>query len=185
MIEVYSTKNLRVHEKVIILLKRQLGAWSDVSITANGKPYIEGNPVYFSITHSLNGALIAICDRAVGVDMEFPENIAKFRHILMRFTRNEQDEIGADPLRFAANWTVKEAYIKMKGGTLAHDLKRLEYYKNRLFVDGKEAACGYVTHTDPNFGGLYAICAEGYSAAELAKVQTEPFSLRTGEKFDT
>lgn len=183
MIELFRTENRNLHEKVKILLARRIGTDFQICKNPNGKPYVAGNPVYFSLSHSRDLALIALCDSPVGVDLEIHDSTRKFRHVLSRFTENEREEIGGEFCFFVQNWTMKEAYIKMTGGSLARDLKRLEYYGGRLYLDGRPADCGYVAESDRPAGMTYAVCAEGTSFGQCSAVPFQQFRLQKGENF--
>lgn len=162
MLKIYRTQNENIYEKVKSLLNTD----SEIKKTENGKPYIDG--FQFSITHSGDTALIAISDKPVGVDAE----IIKERNIssvLQRFTTRERNEINNDTAKFLKNWVVKEAYIKMFGGTLAHDLKRLEYYGGELLVDGERADCNIFCSTSSDL--IFAVCAKS-EISESIKIQT-------------
>lgn len=185
MIEIYFTKNKDVYRKAEILIARKLNRAFTILRTKNGKPYIEGDPLYFSITHSNGRALIAICDKPVGVDMELYDTngrLKNYKHVLSRFTEREKKQIDENFECFFLNWVCKEAYIKMNGGTLARDLKRLEYAYDKLYVDGREADCGYAVVTGYRTGA-YAVCAKGYSDCELCECPFKLFRIRKGEKL--
>ena len=153
MFKLYKTKNERIYDK----LNEICGTSCEIKRTENGKPYFEGNPLFFSITHSDDSALIATCDRPIGVDMELIR-LRNFDATLKRFSERERDEIGADTLKFLKNWTAKEAYIKMLGGTLAEDLKRLEYFDGELYCDGIKTDCELFCGTGDGF--VYSVCIE-------------------------
>ena len=89
MIEVYYTKNEFVHRKAEILIERKLGKGFEIKRNENGKPYVSGNPVYFSISHSAGRAMIALSDKPVGIDLEFYRP-RKFEHILKRLSARER-----------------------------------------------------------------------------------------------
>ena len=147
MIKIYRTKNEKIYEKLKSLLPD-----CEIKRTENGKPYTDG--IFFSITHTGDTALIAISDCPVGIDAE----ILKERHfssVLKRFTPREQSEIGTTA-EFLKHWVVKEAYIKLIGGTLAHDLNRLEYFNGLLHCDGLKADCNILCSADDL---VYAVCA--------------------------
>ena len=150
MIILYRTKNERIYEKLALLLPEN----SEIKRTENGKPYTDG--MHFSITHSGDTALIAISDLPIGIDAEIKRQ-RNFSSIIKRFTAREQAEIGTSTIEFLRHWVVKEAYIKLIGGTLAHDLNRLEYFKGVLFYDGVKADCNILC--DSSDGFAYAICA--------------------------
>ena len=185
MLELYWTKNKDLHRKVEILIERKLGKHFTINRTENGKPYIEGNPFYFSISHSLDHAVIALCDKPIGVDLEYYDKegrLKNYNHVINRFTEREKNWINEAFVYFFINWVSKEAYIKMLGGTLAHDLKRLEYYDHRLYCDGAEVNCGHTVMAD--FGaGIYAVCAEGYTREQLSDCHIRLFRLKKGEKI--
>lgn len=182
MIELYWTKNKDVHAKLKVLLARKLGYKPEILRTQSGKPYIEGTPLHFSLTHSRDHAIIALCDKPIGVDLEYYDVERNFSHILARFSQKERDEIGDCKPYFYINWMIKEAYIKMTGGTLARDLKRLEYYGRKLYLDGKESDCSVVALA--NFSaGLYSVCSADYTKAELLRSDLKLFRLRKGESI--
>ena len=167
MLEIFLTENNSVYEKLEILLTQRLGAKFEIMRTANSKPYIEGTPLHLSLSHSGSSALIAISDKPVGVDAEIIKE-RKYSSVLSRFTERERKEINNDITAFYENWTIKEAYIKLSGGTLAKDLKRLEYFGRSLFCDGEKVTCGYNALEIQSGKLLCTVCAEGYSAKEIS-----------------
>lgn len=182
MIELYWTKNVNVYTKLKILLARKLGYKPEIVRTANGKPYIDGNPLYFSLSHSRDHAVIALCDKPIGVDLEYYDSERNISHVLARFSKNERDEIGDCKPCFYINWMIKEAYIKMTGGTLACDLKRLEYYGKKLYVDGKESGCSVGAYAHFS-AGLYALCSADYTYSEISSAHIKLFILKKGESL--
>ena len=67
----------------------------------NGKPYIEGNPFFFSLAHSGKYVVCAISDSPVGVDIEFDREFSpKFQQ---RFAKS------------VLEWTKMEAKGKLTG----------------------------------------------------------------------
>lgn len=183
MLEVYWTKNKDVHRKVEILLERKLGKGFEIKRTENGKPYIDGNPLYFSISHSSDRAIIALCDKPVGIDLEIYDKGGKlknFEHVLSRFSEREKNWIDGKSALFFMNWVCKEAYIKMLGGTLAHDLKRLEYFDYNLFADGEKVESVAVTALT---AGAFALCADGYTRGQLSACPVKQFRLKKGESI--
>ncbi len=151
MIKLYKTTNKRVYDK----LKSLLNTNAEIKRGKNGKPYIDG--FEFSVTHTGDTALIAISDEPVGIDAEIIKTRG-FLHILKRFTHREQAEIGRDAVKFLKNWVVKEAYIKMLGGTLAQDFRRLEYFENTLLCDEVKPDCNILCASSN--GLIYAVCAK-------------------------
>jgi len=100
-----------------------------------GKPYINNaRSIEFNISHADSVIAIAVGDCAVGVDVEMlrdaPLNVACF------FTDNEVDyinhakSISMRSICFFTVWTMKEAFVKAKGISLAPQLKSFDTIAN-------------------------------------------------------
>lgn len=102
--------------------------------TENGKPYIEGNALYFNISHTDGLVAVCISDSPVGIDCErvdlsFEARIKDFSS--RYFTENEialLEKCGYTPLSFFEIWTKKEAMIKRDGLNGSY-LKKLDTTK--------------------------------------------------------
>ncbi|HSJ13215.1 MAG TPA: 4'-phosphopantetheinyl transferase superfamily protein [Longimicrobiales bacterium] len=87
-----------------------------------GKPSLRGGPVEFSVTHTAEGALIALADGRVGVDLERVRERPRMAQILDRlFAPATRLALRALPAperlhAFHAAWTQREAYVKAVGG---------------------------------------------------------------------
>ncbi len=124
--------------------------------TENGKPYLEGDPLFFSISHSADRGVFAISDRPVGIDLETVRE-RKFSSVLKKFTDREKGEIkGTED--FLKHWVVREAYIKMKGLTLAEKLSDCEYYGGVLYDCGRAVGCTFTHGSDGN--AVWCICVD-------------------------
>ena len=120
-----------------------------------GKPFIEGNPVFFSISHSGDEGVVLVSDRQCGVDLE----VLKERNLGAYFNRlseRERAEIQENYKLVLMNFVAKEAYIKYLGGTIAW-IKRLEYAGGILYFDGKKADCEIKVDNYEN-RTVYAVC---------------------------
>ncbi|MDE7330149.1 MAG: 4'-phosphopantetheinyl transferase superfamily protein [Clostridia bacterium] len=157
MTEIYFCGKDSIYGELKKQLSPRICGGFDIKRTQNGKPYIDGNPVYFSLSHSGNTGLFAISDNPVGVDLELYKK-RKFQAVLSRFTLREQEEIKGEFKLFLKNWVVKEAYIKMLGATVADTLFSLEYAGGKLYTGGKQADCE-ITVKEYKDIGIYAICA--------------------------
>ena len=62
MLEIYRTENENLYRKLRAVLSRRGFGEARIMHNANGKPYLEGNPLFFSLSHSGSTALIAVCD---------------------------------------------------------------------------------------------------------------------------
>jgi len=121
------------------LLRMVLGAYLSVdserlsfATTAEGKPYLPGQELRFSLSHSGDGVLLALVHGSdVGVDLE-----ATGRNIdvdaLAAASLSEAERLGIDamdnPERRRAilrQWTRKEALLKAEGSGLVYDPRDL------------------------------------------------------------
>ena len=75
----------------------------------NGKPYIEGNPVFFNLSHSGGLVVLAVSCTPVGVDTEPPRVVR--RGVVKRFAGVDCE----DPAERLFAWMRYESYIKMTG----------------------------------------------------------------------
>ena len=156
MIEVYFTENENVYEKLKNILSRLLPSPFKILKTENGKPYLEGNPLFFSLSHSKDKAVIAVCNKPVGIDMEVASD-RKFKAVLSRFPEKEQKEISGTE-DFLKHWVVREAYIKMLGATLAEKLSALSFTDGVLSENGIVPDCELVCGSKE--GLVYCICID-------------------------
>ncbi len=164
MLEIYRTENENLYGKLRAVLSCRGFGEARIMHNANGKPYLEGNPLFFSLSHSGSTALIAVCDSPVGIDFELKRD-KKFTSVLSRFPDAEKKEIFtcAD---FLKHWVVREAYIKMLGSTLAEKLKDLSYVKGTLYDGGNAVKCGFSSGETPDL--LYCVCTKAKTeAAEI------------------
>ena len=88
-----------------------------------GKPYFEGNPLYFNVSHSGEYLAIAISKYPVGIDIQEPKLIkdGMFRKVVQP---EEDCLIGEDRQKdFLRLWTLKESFVKAEGKGLRIALK--------------------------------------------------------------
>lgn len=155
MIEIYACIN-DVHEKLNGILAKKLDGPFKILKTGNGKPFIEGNPVHFSLSHSGEKGIIAVSDKPVGIDLEiFRDRIRN--NIIKRFSEREQAEI-LDERDFLAHWTAREAYVKLYGHTLAKTWRRIEFFGGKIYFDGQPQNIKLCHYYFPF--GVTAICSE-------------------------
>ena len=119
------------HKCGILLLEKAFShigldfSQSDIVKAENGKPYIKGDPVYFSISHC-DGLAVAVLSKApVGIDCE---SVRRTSGAVMKrcYGDSETDYIltSADSDKtFSWLWTLKESYAKMTGEGVGSDLK--------------------------------------------------------------
>lgn len=143
MLEIYFTENEDVYGKLNGYLSGLTSSPLKILRTENGKPYLEGNPLFFSVSHSREKAVIAISDKQVGADIEVVSD-RNYKAVLARFSAEERAEI-AGTADFLRHWTVREAYIKMLGSTLAEKLNALKFVGGALYDGGVRVDCEIIS----------------------------------------
>lgn len=93
--------------------------------SANGKPYLSDNSLYFSISHCDGLAVCALSETPIGVDCE---SIRRTSNAVMKrcYGDSETSYVLTSADRdnaFSRLWTLKESYVKMTGDGIASDLK--------------------------------------------------------------
>lgn len=119
----------------------------------NGKPYIEGRPLFFNLSHSGNFAACAFSDREIGVDVEkirLPDP-ALLERVCVADERRYLNTLEGDNLadQFTMLWTMKESYMKYLGTGLSLDPLELEIdFQNPLTLChcGQPAAVRFRTY---------------------------------------
>ena len=88
-----------------------------VKIHHNGKPYIEGEEIHFSLSHSGDYAACIVSKKSVGIDIQKMVKVSQ--RAIQRFsTANELKSISesAEPQKQAIKiWSLKESYLKASG----------------------------------------------------------------------
>jgi phosphopantetheinyl transferase len=143
MTKVYLTTNDNLYDKLKELCKPYVNDNTPILKGTFGKPYYEGNGIYFNITHSFDVAAIAISDGPVGVDIE-QLKARKYESILASLSQTERANIKSFN-DFLVNWTAKEAFIKMKGLSIASQLKNCTYTGGNMFYNGEQQHCNFCT----------------------------------------
>jgi 4'-phosphopantetheinyl transferase len=146
-------------------LARRLGAEPDtfdLAVTWPGKPLLvwDGSQeLDVSVSASDGIAICAVGSRAVGVDVERVRCDIDWWPVARRFfSRSEQAAIARrGPVAFYTAWTLKEAVIKARGGTLAHDLEGLDV--TAALVDGSMGVRGLRVRTVDVGAGFAAAVA--------------------------
>ena len=140
-------KNLSVGSQLLLIYTLKKAGYDYSSLIfkteKNGKPYVEGENVFFSVSHSGNMVLCGVSDSPIGVDIQKIDN---FNHdIIARFFgKNEQRAIlsmkdnDAKKNMFYKIWTLKESYSKMTGEGLGG------FRKFEVTTEGNTSACGVI-----------------------------------------
>ena len=98
-----------------------------IQVSPNGKPYLDENPVFFSISHSYPLVVCAISETPVGVDIEKirpisgnPQRFCTEQECEYLNNAKNKDEYNE---RLITLWTKKEALFKLFGALPRQDLK--------------------------------------------------------------
>lgn len=92
----------------------------DFTFGADGKPKIDGNPIFFNVSHSKQRALIITSPYPCGIDLEFHRQIDR-NHIAKRYFHQyehqaiQQLDASQQLAAFYRCWAHKEAAMKCSG----------------------------------------------------------------------
>ena len=143
-----------------------------------GKPYLEGNPFYFNVSHSGDWVIGAISDVLVGVDVEMIKE-ADFGIAQRFYTQGEYDylchikEDGIKNQQFYILWSGKESYIKMIGKGLTIPLDKFE-----LVVDEKKLVLKMPYEEETGYFKIYPIDPKNYSFVVCSKEEIHNVNYR-------
>lgn len=103
-----------------------------------GKPYLEGNALQFSLSHTQGAVCAAFSDEEVGVDIERRDRRVSERVCERVLGENEKPLVRSseDLLRL---WVQKEAFLKRLGTGIADDLRGAD---TTLMQDTAAIGCG-------------------------------------------
>ena len=89
-----------------------------VLIAERGKPYFQGNPLHFSITHTRRHVFVALSEVPIGIDAEEADRDVnlKLADKILSPREKEQFDAAADKHRALLTfWVLKEAQAKLTG----------------------------------------------------------------------
>jgi phosphopantetheine--protein transferase-like protein len=107
---------------------------------ANKKPWLNGNPLFFNLSHTRDAFAFAISDNVrIGIDLEnFDRNIDFKAIIRTFFSIGEEKFILEDQEksrdRFFLLWTRKEAFLKALGTGIIDTLQDVEVFRNENYI---------------------------------------------------
>lgn len=94
------------------------GEMPPVRVSNSGKPYFEGNPVYFSISHTKRHAFCAVSSHPIGIDAEEADRNIDLRladKILSPAERIHFEAAEEPQTALLKLWVLKEAQVKLTG----------------------------------------------------------------------
>lgn len=123
----------------------------------NGKPFLENERAFVSVSHTAGKLFIAFSDENVGIDAESAARTPDYLPIIKKFTAEERKEISST-CEFLRHWTVKESAVKWLGGSLSRDLNKLRFVDGKLFYG--EIQLPVCVAFPPFDGFVIAVCGE-------------------------
>jgi phosphopantetheinyl transferase len=138
--------HLFCHTLLRLIISEKLNTHpSEIMLIDDGKskPYIDGFPLFFNISHTRNAFALAFCDtNEVGIDLEEVNRELEFKSIIRRFfSASERTYILESPddsiNRFFLLWTRKEALLKAIGTGIISNLSQVEVVGNDEKAIGK------------------------------------------------
>lgn len=137
----YDLSNLKIikerilKDKLIDFIEEQECLKIEIIKDKKGKPFLKDNNLFINISHSYECVYIALCERNLGIDIEYINKYDSNDKIdrLKRKVFNDYDyEEYTNDLSFIRTWTIKEAFLKYIGIGLVNDLENIEIdYKNK------------------------------------------------------
>lgn len=138
-----------------------------------GKPYLEGNPLYFNVSHSGEYLALAVSCFPVGVDIQETRPIREgmYRKVVQPM---EQCLIGEDREKdFLRLWALKESFVKAEGRGLRIPMK--DYYfvreNGKYFVNfsGQRAGWTFNIEETSACGYYVSVCGQEKEAVFIWK----------------
>lgn len=138
-----------------------------------GKPYLQGNPIYFNISHSGEYLAVAVSPKPVGVDIQEtrPVKDGMYRKVVQE---EEQCLIGAEREKdFLRLWSLKESFVKAEGKGLRIPMK--DYYfvkengKYSVIFSGQRACWTFKIEEIPADGYYVSACSQEKEVVFIVK----------------
>lgn len=174
------------HKCGILLLEKAFShigldfSQNDIVKAENGKPYIKGNPVYFSISHCDGLAVTVLSKAPVGVDCE---SIRRASNAVMKrcYGDSEKQNVINSPdsdTTFSRLWTLKESYVKMTGDGIASDLKTkcFDIENGRTLFESRAVFYHYNCQFDDN-DYFISVCLRTDNKITAETIQVTDFDI--------
>lgn len=85
----------------------------DYALDDNGKPYLVGCPLHFSISHSGDMVAVSVCDTEVGIDVQ--KTVDDYARIAKKVCTPDEIAFIKNKYDFIKVWAHKEATVKCTG----------------------------------------------------------------------
>jgi 4'-phosphopantetheinyl transferase len=155
MIQLYLTSNCDLYKKLYSICSEYISPTTPILKTEMGKPFFEGNPVYFNISHSKERAAIAICNSPVGVDLEVFKNRIPSNIFSEGVNIDENIESEND---FLTYWTKLESFVKKNGWSIFKEIKKFTFTGGDLYYNKIKQPSNFFKIEKPY--GIVTICTD-------------------------
>ena len=100
-----------------------------LTFSEKGKPYIESDPFFFSLSHSEGRVICAVAESEIGADVQRikPVKDGVLKRVLCENERRLYEESDNKPLCFTRLWSLKESYLKYTGEGISAGLGSLDF----------------------------------------------------------
>ena len=144
-------------------IRPQMVNWTTLP---GGKPVAEGG-LHFSLAHSGNVAVCAVCEQNVGVDVEAPRTIAAgMRRKIC--SAEEQSLPDTDLLRL---WVAKESYLKLTGEGILRAMSGFSAMEGAIIdAEGNRLAHWHAAE-EPMPGYILCACMVDAEKVEMIELQ--------------
>lgn len=144
---------------VRVLLHRMLGEEKTISYHPNGKPYLEDDSRFISISHT--GGYVAVIlstQGEVGIDIEqYGPRVHKVAHKFMRPDETITSYKGDDTWSLLLHWSAKEVMFKCMNASAVDFREHLHILPFQVEESGGFNACEYCTVRHSRFLIRYAL----------------------------
>ena len=100
-----------------------------LTFSEKGKPYIESDPFFFSLSHSEGRVICAVGESEIGADVQRikPVKDGVLKRVLFENERRIYEESDNKPLCFTRLWSLKESYLKYTGEGISAGFGSLDF----------------------------------------------------------
>ena len=144
-------RGAQLHDAAYALLRRVLRTdWdvpeAEIAKAPGGKPYLVGETLHISLSHTQGLVCCAVSEKTCGVDCEYPRAVSQSTMRRVCTEKELRDIFAADDpcARFMVYWTLKESISKKRGTGLRESFQQYEI----SFRDGQPVCDGYTLHTE-------------------------------------
>lgn len=127
-----------------------------LSYDEKGKPHLNDDSIYFSLSHSGDYVACIISDKPCGIDIERHSDRREYEKIAKRICTDREILQIQNKEDFYSFWTLKESALKAVGLGLALDMKKAEF-----IPDTADSFSAYIDGTI--YSGKVIESPEGYS----------------------